>query len=65
MATVEELINQYENDPELRKEIEEILADGKVTFMEFMGFVKSHDVNVSIAELPQYLEKAKELGLLK
>lgn len=38
MATVEELIKQYDEDPE---------------------------VQVSLAELPEYLEKAKELGLIK
>ena len=65
MATVEELIKQYETDPELRKEIEKILEDGKVTISEFMTFAKAHDVNVSLAELPEYLAKAKELGLIK
>ena len=65
MATVEELIKQYDEDPELRKEIEKILADGKVSIGEFMAFTKEHDVKVSLAELPEYLEKAKELGLIK
>ncbi len=65
MATVDELIKQYDEDPELRKEIEQILADGKVSIGEFMAFTKEHDVKVSLAELPEYLEKAKELGLIK
>lgn len=65
MATVEELVKQYETDPELRKEIENILADGKITPMEFLSFAKEHNVEVSLAELPEYLNKAKELGLIK
>ena len=65
MATVEELVKQYETDPELRKEIEKILEDGKVSIGEFLTFAKEHDVNVSLAELPDYIAKAKELGLLK
>ena len=65
MATVEELVKQYETDPELRKEIEKILEDGKVSIGEFLTFGKEHDVNVSLAELPDYIAKAKELGLLK
>ena len=65
MATVEELVKQYETDPELRKEIEKILADGKSTPMEFLSFAKKHNVEVSLAELPEYLNKARELGLIK
>lgn len=65
MATVEELIKQYETDPELRKEIEDILADGKVTMTEFLTFAKKHHVNVTIGELPKYIEEAKKLGFLK
>ena len=64
MATVEELIRQYEEDPALRAEIEKILEDGKITPMEFLSFARKHDVQVSLAELPQYLEEAKKLGLL-
>lgn len=65
MATVMELVEQYETDAELRAEIEKILEDGKVSIGEFMGFVKEHDVDVSLSDLPKYLEEAKKLGLLK
>ncbi len=65
MATVEELIKQYETDPELKKEIEEILADQKITLSEFMGFVKKHDVEVSLADFPKIINEAKEAGLIK
>lgn len=64
MATVDELIRQYETDPELKKEIEQILADGKITISEFLTFVKNHDVDVSLADLPEIISKAKELGML-
>ncbi|MBR0372982.1 MAG: hypothetical protein IJH91_00445 [Mogibacterium sp.] len=64
MATIEELINQYETDPEMQKEIEQILEDGKITISEFMTFARKHDVEISLAELPEYLRKAKELGLI-
>lgn len=65
MATVEELIEQYETDPELQKEIEEILADGKVTIGEFRAFAKKHDVDISLKDLPKYMEQAKKLGFIK
>ena len=65
MATVEELIKQYETDPELKKEVEAILADNKITMGEFLGFVKKHDVEVSLADFPKIINEAKEAGLLK
>ena len=65
MATVEELVKQYETDEKLQKEVADILADGKVTMMEFMAFVKKHDVDVSLADLPKYMEEAKKLGFVK
>ncbi len=64
MATVDELIKQYETDPELRKEIEQILADGKITISEFLTFVRKHDVDVSLADLPEIINQAKELGMM-
>ena len=65
MATVEELIKQYETDPELQKEIEEILADQKITMGEFIGFAKKHDVQVTLADFPKIISEAKNLGLIK
>ena len=64
MATIDELVQQYETDPELRKEVEEILADGKITIKEFTAFAKKHQVNVSVMELPGIIAKAKKLGML-
>ncbi len=65
MATVEELVKQYETDKALQKEVADILADGKVSMTEFMTFVKKHDVDISIADLPKYMEEAKKLGFVK
>ena len=65
MATVEELIAQYDTDPELRKEVEAILEDGKITIGEFKAFAKKHNVNVSLLELPRIIAEAKKMGMLK
>ena len=65
MATVEELIRQYDTDPELKKEVDDILADQKITIGEYMGFVKNHDVEVSLADFPKIIEEAKKAGLIK
>jgi len=65
MATVEELVQQYMTDEALQKEVKDILADGKVSMMEFLAFAKKHDVSVSLDELPKYLEQAKKLGFMK
>jgi hypothetical protein len=64
MATIEQLVKQYETDKELQAEVAAILADGKVTMMEFMQFAKKHDVAISLDELPMYLEQAKKLGFM-
>lgn len=65
MATVEELLAQYETDEELKAEVDEILADQKITFSEFMGFINKHDVEVSLSDFPKIIKEAKEAGLIK
>ena len=65
MATVEELIEQYQTDKQLQKEVADIVADGKISMAEFMGFAKKHGVKISMADLPKYVEQAKELGFIK
>ena len=65
MATVDELVKQYETDEALQKEVADILADGKITIMEFMHFAKKHDAKVSVEDLPKYREQAKKLGFIK
>ena len=46
MATVDELVRQYETDPELQREVDAILEDGKITIGEFKAFAKNHDLEV-------------------
>ena len=65
MATVDELVKQYETDEALQKEVADILADGKITLMEFMHFAKKHNVKVSLDELPKYTEQARKLAFIK
>jgi hypothetical protein len=64
MATIEQLVKQYETDKELQAEVAAIVADGKVTMMEFMAFAKKHDVSISIEDLPKYIAEAKKLGFM-
>ena len=65
MATIEELVKQYETDEALKKEVDGILADNKITLSEFMGFVKKHDVDVSLSDFPKLIDEAKKAGLIK
>ena len=65
MATVDELVKQYETDKALQKEVADIVADGKITLMEFMHFAKKHNVKVSLDELPKYTEQARKLEFIK
>lgn len=65
MATVDELVKQYETDKALQKEVADIVADGKISIMEFVTFAKKHNVKVSLDELPKYTEQARKLGFIK
>ena len=65
MATVEQLVQQYQTDKALQDEVAAILADGKVSMQEFFEFAKKHNVSVSLTDLPKYMEQAKQLGFIK
>ena len=65
MATVEELIRQYQTDEALQKEVADILAVGKITPKDFLNFAKKHNVKISLTEIPKYMEEAKKAGLIK
>lgn len=65
MATVEQLVKQYETDTALQAEVADILKDGKVSITEFMAFARKHHVEVSLDELPKYMAEAKKLGFIK
>ncbi len=64
MATVEQLVKQYETDKALQAEVAEIVADGKVSMTEFLAFAKKHDVAISLEDLPKYMAEAKKLGFM-
>jgi hypothetical protein len=64
MATIQELVKQYDTDPELRKEVDAILEDGKITMKEFLTFAGKHEVDVSLKDLPKIISEAKKLGLV-
>ena len=64
MATVEQLVKQYETDKALQAEVAAIVADGKVSMMEFLAFAKKHDVSISMEDLPKSLAEAKKLGFM-
>ena len=65
MASVEELVKQYQTDKDLQAEVAAILADGKVSMQEFLSFARKHDVNLSLSDLPKYMEQARQLGFIK
>ena len=65
MATVEELVQQYQTDKALQDEVAAITSDGKVTISEFIAFAKKHDVKISLSDIPKYMEQAKQLGFIK
>lgn len=65
MATIEELLKQYETDEALKVEVDEILADQKITFTEFVDFINKHDVEVSLKDFHKIIKEAKAAGLIK
>ena len=65
MATVEQLVQQYQTDKALQDEVAAILADGKVSMQEFLAFAKKHDVQISLTDIPKYIEQARQLGFIK
>ena len=58
MATIEELLKQYETDEALKVEVDEILA-------EFVDFINKHDVEVSLKDFHKIIKEAKAAGLIK
>lgn len=65
MATIEELVKQYETDEALQKEVADITADGKISINEFFTFAKKHNVDISLKDIPKYTAEAKKLGFIK
>lgn len=63
MATVEEMMDRYETDPDFKREVDEVLADGRVTLTKFLSFAKKHQVKVSPFDLPGVIAEARRRGL--
>ena len=65
MVTENELMERYETDSELQKDVEDIVEDNKITVREFLGFVKKYDLELSVTQLPMIIKEAKKRGLIK
>ena len=65
MSTADELMERYETDPELQKDVKDIVEDNKITVQEFLGFVKKYDLELSVTQLPMIIKEAKKRGLIK
>ena len=65
MATIQELVERYPNDPKLQADVAAVLKDGKVGPMEVLALAKKYDVDINLADVPKFLEQAKQLGLIK
>ena len=61
MAGVDELISKIQNDKGLQDEVGAILADGKVSMQEVMGFAAKYGSQIPLTEIPQFIEKLKGL----
>ncbi len=63
-TTVEELMKRYESDPQIRKEVAELIEQGKTSILEFRALAKRHGVNISLLEIPHLISEAKRLGII-
>lgn len=69
MATLEDLASRYMSDSafrsKLRADIDKTFPDGKINPMKLVSLAKSYGVNISPADIPHVISKAKELGFIK
>ena len=72
MATVDELLARFETDPEMREEARKVLNDGKLSMKDAMRLYRKYRPEVPTEKLlhywrnlPAYIEKARERGLIK
>ena len=61
MANVDELIQKIQNDKELQNEVSAMLADGKISMQEVMGFAAKYGTKIPLTEIPQFIEQLKGL----
>ena len=72
MASVDELIARFKTDPEMQAEARKILADGKLSMREAVRLYRKYRPEVPTEKLlhyrrnlPEYIEKARQRGLIK
>lgn len=65
MATVEELKKQYRNDPDFKREVDNILKDEIISPKVFLDFSRRHNLGLTLKDLPEVVKQAKEAGLIK
>lgn len=61
MAGVSELIEKIQNDKGLQDEVAAMLADGKVSMQEVMGFAAKYGSQIPLTEIPQFIDQLKNL----
>ena len=72
MATVDELIARFKTDPEMQAEARKVLKDGKLSMKEAVRLYRKYRPEVPTEKLlhyrrnlPEYIEKARQRGLIK
>ena len=61
MAGIDELINKIQNDKGLQDEVGKMLADGKLSAQEVMGFAAKYGSNLSLTEVPKLIDQLKKI----
>lgn len=64
MTTAEKVVELYETDPEIQKEVNDILADGIYSIWEFQALARKHNLDIPWFEVPNIISVAKEHGLM-
>ena len=62
MAGIDELINKIQNDKGLQDEVGKMLADGKLSASEVMGFAAKYGSNLSLTDVPKLIDQLKKIG---
>ena len=72
MATVNELLARFETDPEMQAEARKVLNDGKLSMREAVRLYRKYRPEVPREKLlhywrnlPEYIEKARQRGIIK
>ena len=62
MAGIDELVSKIQNDKGLQDEVGKMLADGKLSAQEVLGFAAKYGSNLSLTEVPKLIDQLKTLG---